>query len=163
MLAFAAAHFAVLGLLAGQVIERLVYGYSGSLASGYHRIRIVLDVALETCRIAARYPLDRLFGRRRTTWTVMLGDQPPLTPPKLPINACSKATQPRQRSRRVPFLKDAEAHPDYPACIRSAEAASTRSGAARRLVASDRFACRQVIGHIEMVSQRWQRLVRPAL
>jgi len=34
---------------------------------------------------------------------------------------------------------------------------------ARQLVASDRFACRQIVGHIEVMTQRRKRLVRPIL
>ena len=105
--------FAVLELLAGQVIEPLVYGHSTGLSPVaiivsasfwtwlWGPVGLVLATPLTVCLVVVGRHVDRL-----QFLDIMLGDQPPLTPPQLiyqrmlagdPIEAAEQAHD---------FLKD---------------------------------------------------------
>src|SRR6201993_3328358 len=90
MLAFTAALFAVLELFAGQVIEPLVHGHSSGLSPVaiivsasfwtwlWGPVGLVLATPLTICLVVVGRHVDRL-----QFLDIMLGDQPPLTPPQL--------------------------------------------------------------------------------
>ena len=126
MLLLTAALFAVLELLAGQVIEPLVYGHSTGLSPVaiivsasfwtwlWGPVGLVLATPLTVCLVVVGRHVDRL-----QFLDIMLGDQPPLTPPQLlyqrmlagdPIEAAEQA--------RV-FLKDASLEGYYDAILLS--------------------------------------------
>jgi predicted PurR-regulated permease PerM len=114
MLCLTAALFAILELLAGQVIEPLVYGHSTGLSPLaiivsasfwtwlWGPVGLVLATPLTVCLVVVGRHVDRL-----QFLDIMLGDQPPLSPPQLvyqrmlagdPIEAVEQARA---------FLKDA--------------------------------------------------------
>jgi predicted PurR-regulated permease PerM len=90
MLLMTAALFAVLELLAGQVIEPLVYGHSTGLSPVaiivsasfwtwlWGPVGLVLATPLTVCLVVVGRHVERL-----QFLDIMLGDQPPLTPPQL--------------------------------------------------------------------------------
>jgi predicted PurR-regulated permease PerM len=90
MLVLTAALFVVLELLAGQVIEPLVYGHSSGLSPVaiilsasfwtwlWGPVGLVLATPLTVCLVVAGRHVERLKFLE-----VMLGDRPPLTPPQL--------------------------------------------------------------------------------
>jgi predicted PurR-regulated permease PerM len=90
MLLLTAALFGVLELLAGQVIEPLVYGHSTGLSPVaivvsasfwtwlWGPVGLVLATPLTVCLVVVGRHVDRL-----QFLDIMLGDQPPLTPPQL--------------------------------------------------------------------------------
>jgi len=124
MLLLTAALFAVLELLAGQVIEPLVYGHSTGLSPVaiivsasfwtwlWGPVGLVLATPLTVCLVVVGRHVDRL-----QFLDIMLGDQPPLTPPQLvyqrmlagdPIEAAEQARS---------FLKDASLEDYYDAIL----------------------------------------------
>jgi len=90
MLVLTAALFVVLELLAGQVIEPLVYGHSSGLSPVaiilsasfwtflWGPVGLVLATPLTVCLVVVGRHVDRL-----KFLDIMLGDRPPLTPPQL--------------------------------------------------------------------------------
>jgi predicted PurR-regulated permease PerM len=90
MLVLTAALFVVLELLAGQVIEPLVYGHSSGLSPVaiilsasfwtflWGPVGLVLATPLTVCLVVIGRHVDRL-----KFLDIMLGDRPPLTPPQL--------------------------------------------------------------------------------
>jgi len=90
MLVLTAALFAVLEILAGQVIEPLIYGQSTGLSPVaiivsasfwtwlWGPVGLVLATPLTVCLVVVGRYVDRL-----QFLNIMLGDQPPLTPPQL--------------------------------------------------------------------------------
>jgi predicted PurR-regulated permease PerM len=90
MLLFTAALFGILELLAGQVIEPLVYGHSTGLSPVaivvsasfwtwlWGPVGLVLATPLTICLVVVGRHVDRL-----QFLDIMLGDQPALTPPQL--------------------------------------------------------------------------------
>jgi predicted PurR-regulated permease PerM len=90
MLILTAALFVVLELLAGQVLEPLIYGHSSGLsplaiilAASFWTwlwgpVGLVLATPLTVCLVVVGRHVDRL-----QFLDVMLGDRPPLTPPQL--------------------------------------------------------------------------------
>jgi predicted PurR-regulated permease PerM len=90
MLLMTAALFAVLELLAGQVIEPLVYGHSTGLSPVaiivsasfwtwlWGPVGLVLATPLTVCLVVVGRHVDSL-----QFLDIMLGDEPPLTPPQL--------------------------------------------------------------------------------
>ena len=114
MLVLTAGLFAGLEFLAGQVIEPLLYGHSTGLSPVaiivsasfwtwlWGPVGLVLATPLTVCLVVVGRHVDRL-----QFLDIMLGDQPPLTPPQLayqrllagdPIEAAEQARE---------FLKDA--------------------------------------------------------
>jgi predicted PurR-regulated permease PerM len=90
MLVLTAALFVVLELLAGQVIEPLIYGHSSGLSPVaiilsasfwtflWGPVGLVLATPLTVCLVVIGRHVDRL-----KFLDIMLGDRPPLTPPQL--------------------------------------------------------------------------------
>jgi predicted PurR-regulated permease PerM len=90
MLVLTAALFVVLELLAGQVIEPLIYGHSSGLSPVaiilsasfwtwlWGPVGLVLATPLTVCLVVVGRHVDRL-----RFLNIMLGDQPALTPPQL--------------------------------------------------------------------------------
>jgi predicted PurR-regulated permease PerM len=90
MLALTAALFAVLELLAGQVLEPLIFGHSTGLSPVaiilsasfwtwlWGPVGLVLATPLTVCLVVMGRHVDRL-----KFLDIMLGDRPPLTPPQL--------------------------------------------------------------------------------
>jgi predicted PurR-regulated permease PerM len=90
MLILTAAFFAVLELLAGQVIEPLIFGHSSGLSPVsiilsasfwtwlWGPVGLVLATPLTVCLVVVGRHVDRL-----QFLDIMLGDRPPLTPPQL--------------------------------------------------------------------------------
>ncbi len=90
MLILTAALFVVLELLAGQVLEPLIYGHSSGLSPVaiilaasfwtwlWGPVGLVLATPLTVCLVVVGRHVDRL-----QFLDVMLGDRPPLTPPQL--------------------------------------------------------------------------------
>jgi predicted PurR-regulated permease PerM len=90
MLALTAALFAVLELLAGQVLEPLIFGHSTGLSPVaiilsasfwtwlWGPVGLVLATPLTVCLVVIGRHVDRL-----KFLDIMLGDRPPLTPPQL--------------------------------------------------------------------------------
>jgi predicted PurR-regulated permease PerM len=124
MLILTAALFVVLELLAGQIIEPLVFGHSSGLSPVaiilsasfwtwlWGPVGLVLATPLTVCLVVAGRHVDRL-----RFIDVMLGDRPPLTPPQLayqrmlagdPIEAVEQAHE---------FLKDSSLEKYYDAIL----------------------------------------------
>jgi predicted PurR-regulated permease PerM len=120
MLGLTGALFAILELFAGQVIEPLIYGHSTGLSPVaiivsasfwtwlWGPVGLVLATPLTVCLVVIGRHVDRL-----QFLDIMLGDQPPLTPPQLvyqrmlagdPIEAVEQARA---------FLKDASLEDYY--------------------------------------------------
>ena len=113
MLLLTGALFAVLELLAGQVIEPLVYGHSTGLSPVaiivsasfwtwlWGPVGLVLATPLTICLVVVGRHVDRL-----QFLDIMLGDQPPLTPPQL-IYQRMLAGDPIEAAEQAhAFLKD---------------------------------------------------------
>ena len=124
MLIFTAALFVVLELLAGQVIEPLIFGHSSGLSPVaiilsasfwtwlWGPVGLVLATPLTVCLVVLGRHVDRL-----RFLDVMLGDRPPLTPPQLayqrmlagdPIEAVEQAHE---------YLKDSSLENYYDAIL----------------------------------------------
>src|SRR6201989_2585211 len=122
MLILTAALFVVLELLAGQVLEPLIYGHSSGLsplaiilAASFWTwlwgpIGLVLATPLTVCLVVLGRHIDRL-----KFLDVMLGDRPPLTPPQLaeqrmlagdPIEALEQAHEYLQDSSLENYYDD---------------------------------------------------------
>jgi predicted PurR-regulated permease PerM len=113
MLLMTGALFAVLELLAGQVIEPLVFGHSTGLSPVaiivsasfwtwlWGPVGLVLATPLTVCLVVVGRHVDRLHFL-----DIMLGDQPPLTPPQL-IYQRMLADDPIEAAEQAHgFLKD---------------------------------------------------------
>lgn len=124
MLILTAALFVVLELLAGQVIEPLIFGHSSGLSPVaiilsasfwtwlWGPVGLVLATPLTVCLVVLGRHVDRL-----KFLDVMLGDRPPLTPPQLayqrmlagdPIEAVEQAHE---------YLKDSSPENYYDAIL----------------------------------------------
>lgn len=124
MLILTAALFVVLELLAGQVIEPLIFGHSSGLSPVaiilsasfwtwlWGPVGLVLATPLTVCLVVLGRHVDRL-----RFLDVMLGDRPPLTPPQLayqrmlagdPIEAVEQAHE---------YLKDSSLESYYDAIL----------------------------------------------
>jgi predicted PurR-regulated permease PerM len=124
MLILTAALFVVLELLAGQVIEPLIFGHSSGLSPVaiilsasfwtwlWGPVGLVLATPLTVCLVVLGRHVDRL-----KFLDVMLGDRPPLTPPQLayqrmlagdPIEAIEQAHE---------YLKDSSLENYYDAIV----------------------------------------------
>jgi predicted PurR-regulated permease PerM len=124
MLILTAALFVVLELLAGQVIEPLIFGHSSGLSPVaiilsasfwtwlWGPVGLVLATPLTVCLVVLGRHVDRL-----QFLDVMLGDRPPLTPPQLayqrmlagdPIEAVEQAHE---------YLKDSSLESYYDAIL----------------------------------------------
>jgi predicted PurR-regulated permease PerM len=124
MLILTAALFVVLELLAGQVIEPLIFGHSSGLSPVaiilsasfwtwlWGPVGLVLATPLTVCLVVVGRHVDRL-----QFLDVMLGDRPPLTPPQLayqrmlagdPIEAAEQARE---------YLKDSSLENYYDAIL----------------------------------------------
>lgn len=124
MLILTAALFVVLELLAGQVIEPLIFGHSSGLSPVaiilsasfwtwlWGPVGLVLATPLTVCLVVVGRHVDRL-----QFLDVMLGDRPPLTPPQLayqrmlagdPIEAAEQAHE---------YLKDSSLEDYYDAIL----------------------------------------------
>jgi predicted PurR-regulated permease PerM len=114
MLAFTAGLFGVLELLAGQVIEPLVYGHSTGLSPVaiivsasfwtwlWGPVGLVLATPLTVCLVVVGRHVDRL-----QFLDIMLGDQPPLTPPQLVYQRMLAGDPMEAAEQARVFLKDA--------------------------------------------------------
>ena len=114
MLASTAALFVVLELLAGQVIEPLVYGHSTGLSPVaiivaasfwtwlWGPVGLVLATPLTVCLVVVGRHVDRL-----QFLDIMLGDQPPLTPPQLAYQRMLAGDPMEAAEQARLFLKDA--------------------------------------------------------
>ena len=113
MLLMTGALFAVLEVLAGQVIEPLVYGHSTGLSPVaiivsasfwtwlWGPVGLVLATPLTVCLVVVGRHVERLHFL-----DIMLGDQPPLTPPQL-IYQRMLAGDPIEAAEQAhAFLKD---------------------------------------------------------
>jgi predicted PurR-regulated permease PerM len=120
MLLWTAALFAALELLAGQVIEPLVYGHSSGLSPVaiivsasfwtwlWGPIGLVLATPVTICLVVVGRHVDRLRFLE-----VMLGDQPPLTPAQL-VYQRMLAGDPMEASEQARnYLKDASLEDYY--------------------------------------------------
>jgi predicted PurR-regulated permease PerM len=108
MLIFTAALFVVLELLAGQVIEPLIFGHSSGLSPVaiilsasfwtwlWGPVGLVLATPLTVCLVVLGRHVDRL-----RFLDVMLGDRPPLTPPQLAYQRMLAGIPLRRWSRRM--------------------------------------------------------------
>ena len=124
MLILTAALFVVLELLAGQVIEPLIFGHSSGLSPVsiilsasfwtwlWGPVGLVLATPLTVCLVVVGRHVDRL-----QFLDIMLGDRPPLTPPQLayqrmlagdPIEAVEQAHE---------YLKDSSLENYYDAIL----------------------------------------------
>ena len=120
MLGFTAALFAILELLAGQVIEPLVYGHSTGLSPVaiivsasfwtwlWGPVGLVLATPLTVCLVVVGRHVDRL-----QFLDIMLGDQPPLTPPQLAYQRMLAGDPIEAAEQARAFLKDAPLHDYY--------------------------------------------------
>jgi predicted PurR-regulated permease PerM len=114
MLGLTAALFAILELLAGQVIEPLVYGHSTGLSPVaiivsasfwtwlWGPVGLVLATPLTVCLVVVGRHVDRL-----QFLDIMLGDQPPLTPPQLAYQRMLAGDPIEAAEQARAFLKDA--------------------------------------------------------
>ena len=114
MLVLTAALFAVLELLAGQVIEPLVYGHSTGLSPVaiivsasfwtwlWGPVGLVLATPLTICLVVLGRHVDRL-----QFLDIMLGDQPPLTPSQLVYQRLLAGDPIEAAEQARAFLKDA--------------------------------------------------------
>jgi predicted PurR-regulated permease PerM len=120
MLALTAALFAGLELLAGQVIEPLVYGHSTGLSPVaiivsasfwtwlWGPVGLVLATPLTVCLVVIGRHVDRL-----QFLDIMLGDQPPLTPPQLAYQRMLAGDPIEAAEQARAFLKDASLEDYY--------------------------------------------------
>lgn len=120
MLILTAALFAALELLAGQVIEPLVYGHSTGLSPVaiivsasfwtwlWGPVGLVLATPLTVCLVVIGRHVDRL-----QFLDVMLGDQPPLTPPQLAYQRMLAGDPIEAAEQARAFLKDASLEDYY--------------------------------------------------
>jgi predicted PurR-regulated permease PerM len=114
MLILTAALFVVLELLAGQVLEPLIYGHSSGLsplaiilAASFWTwlwgpIGLVLATPLTVCLVVVGRHVDRL-----QFLDVMLGDRPPLTPPQLVYQRMLAGDPMEAAEQAHEYLKDA--------------------------------------------------------
>ena len=114
MLALTAALFAALELLAGQVIEPLVYGHSTGLSPVaiivsasfwtwlWGPVGLVLAMPLTVCLVVIGRHVDQL-----QFLDIMLGDQPPLTPPQLTYQRMLAGDPIEAAEQARAFLKNA--------------------------------------------------------
>jgi predicted PurR-regulated permease PerM len=124
MLGLTAALFAVLELLAGQVIEPLVYGHSTGLSPVaiivsasfwtwlWGPVGLVLATPLTVCLVVVGRHVDRL-----QFLDIMLGDQPPLTPPQLVYQRLLAGDPIEAAEQARAFLKDAPLEDYYDAIL----------------------------------------------
>ena len=113
MLLMTGALFAVLELLAGQVIEPLVYGHSTGLSPVaiivsasfwtwlWGPVGLVLATPLTVCLVVVGRHVDRL-----QFLDIMLGDEPPLTPPQLIYQRMLAGDPVEAAEQAHDFLKD---------------------------------------------------------
>jgi predicted PurR-regulated permease PerM len=113
MLLMTGALFAVLELLAGQVIEPLVYGHSTGLSPVaiivsasfwtwlWGPVGLVLATPLTICLVVVGRHVDRL-----QFLDIMLGDEPPLTPPQLIYQRMLAGDPVEAAEQAHDFLKD---------------------------------------------------------
>jgi predicted PurR-regulated permease PerM len=113
MLLMTGALFAVLELLAGQVIEPLVYGHSTGLSPVaiivsasfwtwlWGPVGLVLATPLTICLVVIGRHVDRL-----QFLDIMLGDEPPLTPPQLIYQRMLAGDPVEAAEQAHDFLKD---------------------------------------------------------
>ena len=114
MLGETAALFAILELLAGQVIEPLIYGHSTGLSPVaiivsasfwtwlWGPVGLVLATPLTVCLVVVGRHVDRL-----QFLDIMLGDQPPLSPPQLVYQRMLAGDPIEAAEQARAFLKDA--------------------------------------------------------
>ena len=114
MLGETAALFAILELLAGQVIEPLIYGHSTGLSPVaiivsasfwtwlWGPVGLVLATPLTVCLVVVGRHVDRLQFLE-----IMLGDQPPLSPPQLVYQRMLAGDPIEAAEQARTFLKDA--------------------------------------------------------
>jgi len=114
MLLFTAALFGILELLAGQVIEPLVYGHSTGLSPVaivvsasfwtwlWGPVGLVLATPLPICLVVVGRHVDRL-----QFLDIMLGDQPALTPPQLVYQRMLAGDPIEAAEQARTFLKEA--------------------------------------------------------
>lgn len=114
MLGETAALFAILELLAGQVIEPLIYGHSTGLSPVaiivsasfwtwlWGPVGLVLATPLTVCLVVVGRHVDRL-----QFLDIMLGDQPPLSPPQLVYQRMLAGDPIEAAEQARTFLKDA--------------------------------------------------------
>jgi predicted PurR-regulated permease PerM len=124
MLGLTAALFAVLELLAGQVIEPLVYGHSTGLSPVaiivsasfwtwlWGPVGLVLATPLTVCLVVVGRHVDRL-----QFLDIMLGDQPPLTPSQLVYQRLLAGDPIEVAEQARAFLKDAPLEDYYDAIL----------------------------------------------
>lgn len=124
MLVLTAALFAVLELLAGQVIEPLVYGHSTGLSPVaiivsasfwtwlWGPVGLVLATPLTVCLVVVGRHVDRL-----QFLDIMLGDQPPLTPPQLVYQRMLAGDPIEAAEQARAFLKDGSLEDYYDAIL----------------------------------------------
>jgi predicted PurR-regulated permease PerM len=124
MLGLTAALFAVLELLAGQVIEPLVYGHSTGLSPVaiivsasfwtwlWGPVGLVLATPLTVCLVVVGRHVDRL-----QFLDIMLGDQPALTPPQLVYQRLLAGDPIEAAEQARAFLKDAPLEDYYDAIL----------------------------------------------
>ena len=124
MLVLTATLFAVLELLAGQVIEPLVYGHSTGLSPVaiivsasfwtwlWGPVGLVLATPLTVCLVVVGRHIDRL-----QFLDIMLGDQPPLTPPQLVYQRLLAGDPIEAAEQARAFLKDASLEDYYDAIL----------------------------------------------
>ena len=113
MLLMTGALFAVLELLAGQVIEPLVYGHNTGLSPVaiivsasfwtwlWGPVGLVLATPLTICLVVVGRHVDRL-----QFLDIMLGDEPPLTPPQLIYQRMLAGDPVEAAEQAHDFLKD---------------------------------------------------------
>jgi predicted PurR-regulated permease PerM len=124
MLLLTAALFGVLELLAGQVIEPLVYGHRTGLSPIaivvsasfwtwlWGPVGLVLATPLTVCLVVVGRHVDRL-----QFLDIMLGDQPPLTPPQLVYQRMLAGDPIEAAEQARAFLKDASLEDYYDAIL----------------------------------------------
>jgi len=120
MLILTAALFVVLELLAGQVLEPLIYGHSSGLsplaiilAASFWTwlwgpVGLVLATPLTVCLVVVGRHVDRL-----QFLDVMLGDRPPLTPPQLVYQRMLAGDPMEAVEQAHEYLKDASLEDYY--------------------------------------------------
>jgi predicted PurR-regulated permease PerM len=120
MLGLTAALFAVLELLTGQVIEPLIYGHSTGLSPVavivsasfwtwlWGPVGLVLATPLTICLVIVGRHVDRL-----QFLDIILGDQPPLTPPQLVYQRMLAGDPFEAAEQARTFLKDASLEDYY--------------------------------------------------
>jgi predicted PurR-regulated permease PerM len=120
MLALTAALYVVLELLAGQVIEPLVYGHSSGLSPVaiilsasfwtflWGPVGLVLATPLTVCLVVIGRHVDRL-----KFLDILLGDRPPLTPPQLAYQRMLAGDPMEAAEQAHDHLKDASLEDYY--------------------------------------------------